>query len=46
MSNEVLEQIIETFEKKLKELLEIEYRIKSGERDIDIETEIFLGKFF
>jgi len=36
----------EFLEKKLKELLEIEYRIKSGERDIDIETEIFLGKFF
>ena len=36
----------EFLEKKLKELLEIEYRVKSGERDIDIETEIFLGKFF
>ena len=36
----------EFLEKKLKELLEIEYKVKSGERDIDIETEVFLGKFF
>ena len=33
-------------EKKLKELLDIEYKVKSGEREIDIETEVFLGKFF
>ena len=36
----------EFLEKKLKELLEIEYKVKSGEREIDIETEVFLGKFF
>ena len=36
----------EFLEKKLKELLEIEYKVKSGERDIDIETEVFLGEFF
>ena len=36
----------EFLEKELKELLEIEYKVKSGERDIEIETEIFLGKFF
>ncbi|WP_427170509.1 DNA polymerase III subunit delta [Fusobacterium nucleatum] len=36
----------EFLEKKLKELLEIEYKVKSGERDIEIETEVFLGNFF
>ena len=29
-----------------KSVLEIEYKVKSGEREIDIETEVFLGKFF
>ncbi len=36
----------EFLEKKLKELLEIEYKVKNGERDIDIETEVFFGNFF
>lgn len=34
------------FEKKLRELLEIEYRMKSGEGDIEIEFQTFLMNFF
>lgn len=41
------ENFLEEFlEKRLKELLEIEYKVKSGERDIDIEIEVFFGNFF
>ena len=33
-------------EKKLKTLLDIEYFAKSGEKEVEIETEVFLANFF
>lgn len=36
----------EFLEKKLRELLNVEYKVKSGERDIDVETQVFFGNFF
>ena len=37
---------VDFLEKKLKTLLDIEYFAKSGEKEVEIETEVFLANFF